>query len=993
MSNIFSGLEDYLAKKEADLPPDQRPLQRAEPHRESKGFLGELGNSFAYSLIEDPIRAVTQTVDQFANTKMTQGVTSAFASVGIEKPGAPTGASDWVAQNLGGAGGMILLFQGAKSLVGNRAGALFDKYALEPGVKPTMLQLSQREGLVSGVSGLFYGGLMRSSNDANVGTSQFFWDRGKQAAGDGAVFYTLGATTPYISKGVTSTFTSIERSTTLPVAQFGGQNALSNRLLTGLISAVPAGTVAAESHALQDGRWLPTGGEWLNATGSMAFVGTAFAGAQWAGSQRPGTLSTNARYLTDKIGLTTEAPADAPAQFRIVNGKSEFDAFMNDLAAGKETADAQITVRPRLNTLTGSILGSRFNAFGDARAINLVHRGLGGQLTAAEVAGADLVATCLPMEATAAAKDVLPGRHAPDATVGDGTAFITRGTQKPYDFTVSTEPLKVADQTSQAPESFALGKRVTGPFGKTLDSRVDVMGQELASGSIRMNFDMYGDRLNSSIGAATISTIGLTTNGYPYFEVGVGLKSWTLNGEPLVPGRNYLDIKGSDVLNYNNVLNLRLTPGAKSGKLSTFDFRSENLLPIENRSFRDAPEARISVDGKPLEANAEIPIGEPIIKLGGRAEEGLVAGLTSKVLPEIGEPTMGGQYGTVARRADGRLVFRARGGNSFLNGQPIADGMEIPFASTDRVVLPDGKVLRVDNYGPPPPEPPPREPRAPREPREPREGEPREPREGEPREGEPREGEVVEPREGEPPVSDTPVTLENGDVINPRTGEVLKEGTGAETEVKTAVEVDGTGVPTIKIENDNTGKETVVEPPVEVVERPVAVEPVERVEQPPVDAASTTPNPVPQKIMGLGEAKVNPGKEMVTDSWSTGMEAMLAKAERVQLPDGSWYPRFKNASDARDAARYFGKILQSKHSDQTIRFGHGEQDGGFVPMVDVTTVTVTKVGKGMAPTRTTTNQFGALTFKPGEGDVSVQVTPPAGQPSDMLHVKKPAGTP
>lgn len=981
MSNVFSGLEEYLQKKEAELPPDQRPLQRGDPHRESRGFLGELGNSFAYSLIEDPIRAVTQTVDQFANTKLTKGVTDAFASVGIEKPGAPTGTSDWIAQNLGGAGGMVFGYQLLRNTVGNRAGTLFDKYALEAGAKPTLNQMATREGLVSGLTGLMYGGFLRSSNDAHVGTSQFFWDRGGQAVGDAAIFGTLGFTSPYISRGLGSTFTAIERSTTLPVAQFGGYHSLTNRLLTGAISAVPAGTVAAEAHALQDGRWAPTSGEWANAVGSMAFVGTTFAGAQWAGSQRPGTISTNARYLTDKIGLTTEAAPDAPAQFRIVNGKSEFDAFMNDLSAGKQTAEVSVTAQPRLNTLTGAILGNRFNSFGEARAINLVHRGLGGPLTAAELARVDMVATCLPLESTAAAKDVLPARNggANDAApVGDGTAYITRGAQKPYDFTISTEPLKVADQTAQSPESLALGRRVTGPYGKTLESRVDVMGQELASGSIRMNFDIYGDRLSSSIGAATISTIGLTTNGYPYFEVGVGLKSWTLNGEPLTPGRNYLDIKGTDVLNFNNVLNLRLTPGAKAGKLTTFDFRAENLLPIEQRSFRDAAEARIAVEGKPLEASGEMPIGEPIGRLGSRAEEGLVAGLTSKVLPEAAEPTMGGQFGTVARRADGRLVFRSRGGNAFLNGMPIPDGMEIPFASTDRLVLPSGKTLRVDNYGPPPPEPPPKPERPPREPREPREGEPL--------------------KEVEP-VSDTPVTLENGDVINPRTGEVLKEGTAVEVkapEVKAPAEVkaldtDGDGVPNIRIDPNNTGKDVAARP-VEV-ELPPAIEPptehrAEAIDRtPPTDVAPATQNQVPQKISGLGEAKVNPNKEVATE-WTTGMETMLAKAERVQLPDGSWYPRFRTLSEAREAARYFGKLLQS-HRSETIRWGHGEQDGGFVPMVDVTTVTVTKAAKGIAPTRTTTNQFGTLTFKPGEGDVSLQVTPPTGQPTDMVHIKKP----
>jgi hypothetical protein len=970
---IFGELEKHVAAKSAGMPEAEQ--QQQNPGR---GFAGELVNSLVYRGIEDPIRAVTQTIDSVFNTKLTKSVTDGFATIGIEKPGAVAfNSASWYGQNLGGGLGMLPFYFAARGLVGNRAGAAFDRFAkLEAGMKPSLAYLSGREGMAQATTGLFYGTVLSSTNDANIGTWGFVTDRIAQGAGDMAIFGTLGATTPGLSRGLGRGLTSIERATSLPVAQFGAHTTFVNRVGTGLLAAPTAGLMAAEVNALKDGRFVPTLEEVGHSTASMAFVGTALGGAGWATAQRPGTYSTNARWVTDGLGLTTKAPADAPATFRILRGQTEFNSFKQDLAKGTEPAQADITVQPRLNTVGSAIFGPRFGGkWGEAQTLSLMHRGLGSNSpTAAELINADLVATCLPLEGVAATKDVMPGRA---QSPGDGQ-IVLQQTGRPEEFTLSREPLNEARTDGKAEgtttdratenetegQAYALGteRRVTGPSTRQLKTHVDVMGQELANGAIRMNFDAYGDRLNTNIGAATISSIGLTGNGWPYFEVGVGLKSWTLNGQPLQPGRNYLDIKGGDVLNYNGILNLTLIPGARVGKAHSLELRAENLLPPEARGIRDV-NAEMFLNGQKFDLNTEVPI---------LRNPATVPTIESRAMADL--PTEGFFVG---RRADGRLYFRANGdaGTALINGREVPADKEVAFCSSDHVTLPNGIQVRIDNHGQPKPEPPPRPERPPREPAEGRE--PRDPL-----------SETEGPSE--------PVTVENGDIIDPLTGIVLKEGaeTGEGTGEPKAM-VDNSGpIPIIKIGEGTTEGTDVATDGVRVepskVEPPAKDDAAAVVTNPPTDGrpkvvndgktevaganATTGGVELPQSLQGPGEVKLQPHKDVRNESWTPTMESMIAKAERVQLADGSWYPRFKSEADARTAARYFSKQLQSNRSEH-VRFGHGQVKDGFAPMADFDGVEV-----------------GVITFRqsPATGEVWLGVTGPDGKVTDMVPYKKPA---
>ena len=987
---IFRELESYVAKKTEGQPD---PAAEAEANRHSRGIAGELLNSMAYSGIVDPIRAITQTFDQFAGTKSAQSVTNFFKdNVNIEKPQAAAfGTGDWYAQNFGGAVGMLLPYKLAQKAVGGRTEAMFNRMAgLQAGAQPGLRMIAAREGVSMAAAGMFYGGLLRSSNDENVGTWKFFGDRGVQSVTDGAVFGTLGYSMPMISKGLSSSLTSIERSTTLPVAQFAGRNALTGRLTTGALSAVPAGAVAAEAHALADGRLLPTADEVTQSVAAMALVGTTLSGAHWAGAQRPGTYNTNARHIADRIGLTEAAPVDGPANFKIVKGQTEFNSFVNDVARGNENVTASITVKPRLNTLASGLLGSRFSTLGEAQSLTLAHRGQGRQMTAAELINADLVATCLPLEAGAVPKDVMPAR-----TLGDGRLFVQQ--TKPGEFRISqTEPTTEArtEGTDVSSEAVALGKarRTTGPQTTPLNSKVDVMGQELSNGSIRMNFNAFGERSSTNIGSATVTTIGVTGNGWPYFEAGVGLKSWTLNGEPLAPGRNYLDIKGGDVLNFNNVLNLRFTLGPKVGKQQTFELRHENLLPEGQRGIREL-DAEIAIQGMKLDPNTELVIGADgrpierapeIVDAAAPADPlssmGLAASHVETVMaPRLEVPLevpIGDALGTIGRRADGRLYFKPRNGEGSVNGTKVPENTEVGISSNDHVVLPNGIKLRISNYGPPPPPEPPRPERAPREGRDRRfEEDGRESRERREWEEEPppiendgREGTLDSMDTVEGPINEGPPL--KVEARNP--AETAPGGNGENP----FVTVDNSGpVPQIIVKADGTVRSGATEPRVEPTD--ARVEPTDlRVEQPAAPVADGTVNgvEVPQTALGLGEAKVNVHKaEGRSGDWTPTMDAMLAKAEIVTFPDGSWYPRFKSEADARTASRYFAKLIQGGRSEH-IRFGHGKVKDGYTPVVDVDGV-----------------QHGVLTFKPTPetSQIWLGITPPGSTGSvDMVPIKK-----
>ena len=197
-------------------------------------WLGELlrapvtiTRSAACAAVEEPLRALGQMVDHFGGTHVDKAITEGLSSVGIspDEPGEFLSLR-WHCQQIGAVAGMMVplmgVRQGLKSLtmtggraiasaqgveiagaagkagaavqsagmvgaateagvVANTAGKVeqlvyggFSDYSLG---SPEFLATARKEGLFWGGTGLAYGGLLRPSNESNVGTTKFFSDR------------------------------------------------------------------------------------------------------------------------------------------------------------------------------------------------------------------------------------------------------------------------------------------------------------------------------------------------------------------------------------------------------------------------------------------------------------------------------------------------------------------------------------------------------------------------------------------------------------------------------------------------------------------------------------------------------------------------------------------------------------------------------------------------------------------------------------------------
>ncbi len=83
--------------------------------------------------------------------------------------------------------------------------------------------------------------------------------------------------------------------------------ALRSPLASGALSGIPGGTVSAEIGAWRQGEWYASAEALKESIHGMMFVGAAFGTGQWLSAQRGATSVTNARYLSDGIGLTRKA--------------------------------------------------------------------------------------------------------------------------------------------------------------------------------------------------------------------------------------------------------------------------------------------------------------------------------------------------------------------------------------------------------------------------------------------------------------------------------------------------------------------------------------------------------------------------------------------------------------------------------------------------------------------------------------------------------------
>jgi len=217
--------------------------------------IAEFLHSAAYAAVQEPIKGVSQIVDHIAGTKLAD---STIANL-ISAPEKGSGTADWMAQNLGGAAGMLVPFLlvrgGARGLMGE---------SLKGTQTAATLGMSLKE---AGLTGFIYDSVLKPT-DANA-TGNFWVNRGLSGVSGAATFMTL--TGAAYGMGKFSTFAeskAIGTSSLVPL--------LRNPIAAGMLSGLPAGLVAAEGSTLVNQHRLATGQEIGGSIAGMAFVGGVF---------------------------------------------------------------------------------------------------------------------------------------------------------------------------------------------------------------------------------------------------------------------------------------------------------------------------------------------------------------------------------------------------------------------------------------------------------------------------------------------------------------------------------------------------------------------------------------------------------------------------------------------------------------------------------------------------------------------------------------------
>lgn len=248
-------LTDSTNKRDsADTP------EKSSAHR---SFFHELTNSALYSAVEQPALGLAQIVSNDAMVS----VKNKFSSWGVEVPDSQhRSGSDWYAQTVGGALGMMAPFLLTKSTLG-QLGAFSEAASAEGNVcsARAAIGLSLKE---SAITGFTYGALFTPSDQRarDAGFLSFLGDRASSGVGSGLTFSALTAGS--IGLGRIAETGLVTRLGLAPV--------LSNGVVSGTLSGLPGGFVGAEYDSLSHHHRAATGSELGEAMLGMSVVGGTF---------------------------------------------------------------------------------------------------------------------------------------------------------------------------------------------------------------------------------------------------------------------------------------------------------------------------------------------------------------------------------------------------------------------------------------------------------------------------------------------------------------------------------------------------------------------------------------------------------------------------------------------------------------------------------------------------------------------------------------------
>lgn len=302
----------------------------------------DLMQSAVYTGIGEPILGVSQIIDKSVGTNIMDSAKAGLAKVWIAAPEEAQGSMRQHAQMLGSAVGMMLPYVLLHKAVGRGATRLFGEEAVVMRSNPALMS-GKTFGIATGkqaglafATGFTYDSLVRPSDNNKNGLG-FVQDRLLNGLTGGATMATLSASS-------------------FGLARLGGSEAIKSKfaraifsdpISTGVLSAVPAGFVSAEAHALRDGRLLPTAAEAGQSIYQMGFVGFAFGGAHKLGMlNRPESKSP---FLTGNIeGI--ETPMQRAQRLGKVKESTDGKQTAGDFEQGKDLYFAKVKNRDGTST-------------------------------------------------------------------------------------------------------------------------------------------------------------------------------------------------------------------------------------------------------------------------------------------------------------------------------------------------------------------------------------------------------------------------------------------------------------------------------------------------------------------------------------------------------------------------------------------------------------------------------------------------------------------
>lgn len=262
-------------------------------YRDQQDLVEQASRAFLHSLVQTPVSGVVQLVDKACGTQMLPSVQF------VAPPPEAQGWSDWHVQQIAGAAGMLPWFIGlhkAGSMLGNKIlTAKGVGLSQEVAAERFLSRKTAVEVGAATFSGLTYGGLLmptRPDEDAVGG-------RFRNAACSALTFATLSASMRGADAlGVKSPF------------------------LTGTLSGIPAGVVAAESHSLLSGKGPASLKELGTSIYSFSLIGGGFGFVQGRMESRSPSRAQDSRAQAAELSghaANRDVALDLPAPFAVAS--------------------------------------------------------------------------------------------------------------------------------------------------------------------------------------------------------------------------------------------------------------------------------------------------------------------------------------------------------------------------------------------------------------------------------------------------------------------------------------------------------------------------------------------------------------------------------------------------------------------------------------------------------------------------------------------------